>query len=70
MDNNLITYQLPVAINSTCTLITAKGMVKGSKYKVMSSTTEPTDATTVWHGLYIGSSHKGTTNVVSSFTAK
>ena len=70
LDNNLITYQLPVAINSTCTLITAKGMVKGSKYKVMSSTTEPTDATTVWHGLYIGSSHKGTTNVVSSFTAK
>ena len=67
---NLVTYQLPIAITSKCTLITATGMVAGSKYNVKSSTTEPTDATTAWHGVYLGSSATGTTNVVSSFTAK
>lgn len=68
--NNLVTFQLPVSINSRCSLVTAKGMVKGSSYKIMSSTTEPTDATVAWHGLYIGSSHEGTTSVKSAFTAK
>ena len=68
--NNLITYQFPVSITSKCTLITAKGMVKGSKYSVKSSTTEPTDATVSWHGLYLGSSHKGTTTVKSEFSAQ
>ncbi len=68
--NNLVTFQLPVSINSRCSLVTAKGMVKGSTYKIMSSTTEPTDATVAWHGLYIGSSHEGTTSVKSAFTAK
>ena len=68
--NNLATFQLPVAISSKCSLITAKGMVKGSKYTLKSSTTAPTDATTAWHGLYLGSTHTGTTTVVSSITAK
>lgn len=68
--NNLMTFQLPVAISSTLSFITAKGMTSGSKYTIKSSTTEPTDATTSWHGLYLGSSATGTTNVVSSFTAK
>ena len=66
---NLVTFQLPVAIKSTCTFITAKGMVKGSTYTVKSSETAPTDATTSWHGLFLGSSATGTTNV-TSFTAK
>ena len=68
--NNLVTFQLPVTISSRCTFITAKGMVSKGTYNIKSSTTEPTDATTAWHGLYIGSSAKGTTSVVSAITAK
>ena len=67
---NLVTFQLPVAVSSRCTFITAKGMKSGSKYTLKSSTTAPTDATTAWHGLYLGSSHVGTTTVLSSITAK
>ena len=67
--NNLVTFQLPVAISSTCTFITATGMVSKDSYTIKSSTTAPTDATTSWHGLYLGSSAKGTTSV-ASFTAK
>lgn len=67
--NNLVTFQLPVAISSTCTFITATGMTGGAKYTVKSSTSAPTDATTVWHGLYLGSSATGSTSV-ASFTAK
>ena len=66
---NLITFQLPVSINSKCSLVTAKGMVKGSTYTIKSSTTAPTDATTAWHGVYLGSTAVGTTSV-TSFTAK
>lgn len=66
---NLVTFQLPVAINSTCTFITATGMKSGSKYTIKSSDTAPTDATTAWHGLYLGSSATGSTSV-TSFTAK
>ena len=68
--NNLVTYSFPASCSSTLSLFTAKGMVKGSKYTVKYSTTAPTDATTAWHGLYIGSSHVGTTSVISSLTAK
>jgi hypothetical protein len=68
--NNLVTYSFAAACSSSLTLITAKGMVKGSTYSVKSSTTEPTDATTAWHGLYLGSSHKGTTSVVNNITAQ
>jgi hypothetical protein len=64
-----MTFQLPVAISSTLSFITAKGMTSGSKYTIKSSTTEPSDATTSWHGLYLGSSAIGTTSV-TSFTAK
>jgi hypothetical protein len=67
--NNLITYSFPATCNSTLALFTAKGMVSGSTYNIKYSTTEPTDATTAWHGLYLGSSHQGTTSV-TSFTAK
>lgn len=59
--NNLVTYKFPTSINSTLSLITAKGMVKGSKYYLTYSTTAPTDATTAFQGLYLGSCAKGTT---------
>ena len=68
--NNLVTYSFEGSCTSSLSLFTAKGMVKGSKYTVKYSTSAPTDATTSWHGLYLGSSHVGTTNAISSLTAK
>ncbi len=66
---NLVTYSFAGSCNSNLSLFTATGMVKGSTYNVKYSTTAPTDATTAWHGLYLGSSAVGTNNV-TSFTAK
>lgn len=66
---NLVTYSFEGNLNSSCALFTATGMVKGSTYTVKYSTQAPTDATTTFHGLYLGSSAKGTTSV-TSFTAK
>ena len=68
--NNLVTFSFAANCNSTLSLFTAKGMVKNSKYNIKSSATEPTDATTAFHGLYLGSSATGTTSVLSNFTAK
>ncbi|MBP3830468.1 MAG: carbohydrate-binding domain-containing protein, partial [Bacteroidaceae bacterium] len=68
--NNLVTYSVEVSCSSSLSLFTATGMVKGSKYNVKYSTTAPTDATTAWHGLYLGSSHVGTTSVISTLSAK
>lgn len=67
--NNLVTYSFPASCSSSLSLFTATGMVKGSTYNVKYSTTAPTDATTSWHGLYIGSSHVGTTSF-TNFTAQ
>ena len=69
--NNLVTYSFEDSLSSSLALFTAKGMVKDSKYyvKYTDSETEPTDATTAWHGLYLGSTHQGTTEL-TSFTAK
>ena len=66
---NLVTYSFAANCSCTLSLITATGMVKSSKYTIKSSTTEPDDAATSWHGLYLGSSATGTTSV-STFTAK
>ena len=66
--NNLVTYSFEASCNSTLSLITATGMVKGSSYTIKYNNTAPTDAKTAWHGIYLGSSHKGTTSV-TSFTA-
>lgn len=68
-NNNLVTYSFEAACSSTLALFTATGMVKGSTYTVKSTQTAPTDATTEWHGLYLGSTAIGTTTV-TSFTAK
>lgn len=67
--NNLVTYSFEASCNSNLALFTATGMVKNSSYNVKYSTTAPTDATTAWHGLYLGSSATGSTSV-TSFTAK
>lgn len=66
---NLVTYSVEASFSSNLSLFTATGMVKGSSYTLKYSTTKPTDATTEWHGLYLGSSAVGTTQVLS-FTAK
>lgn len=62
---NLITYSLAANVSSTLSLFTAKGMVKGGSYQLKYSTTAPTDATTAWHGIYLGSSATGTTSVTT-----
>ena len=67
--NNLVTYSFEGNVSSTLALHTATGMVKGSTYNVKYSTTAPTDATTAFHGLYLGSSATGTTSAFS-FTAQ
>ena len=67
--NNLLTYKFEATCSNKHSIITAKGMVKGDDYTIKSSTKEPTDATTAFHGIYLGSSAVGTTDV-TSFTAK
>lgn len=66
---NLVTYSFEGSCSSSLSLFTATGMVKGSTYNVKYSTSAPTNATTAWHGIYIGSTATGTTSV-TSFTAQ
>lgn len=66
---NLITYSVEAAFSSSLSLFTAKGMTKNQSYTVKYSTTAPTNATTAWHGVYLGSTHQGTTSF-TSFTAQ
>lgn len=66
---NLFTFSVEAAFSSSMTLVTASGMTSGSSYTLKYSTSAPTDATTDWHGFYIGSSAAGATSV-TSFTAK
>ena len=67
--NNLVTYSFEGNCNSSLSLFTATGMVRNSSYNVKTSN-KPTDATTEWHGVYLGSSAKGTGNALVSFTAQ
>ena len=66
---NLVTYSFEANVSSSLSLFTATGMTKGSSYTVKYSSTKPTDATTEWHGLYLGSNVQGTTST-TSFTAQ
>ncbi|MBQ0049550.1 MAG: carbohydrate-binding domain-containing protein, partial [Bacteroidales bacterium] len=66
---NLFTFSVEASLSSTMSLITAAGMSSGSTYTLKYSTSAPTDATTSWHGLYLGSSAAGSTSV-TTFTAK
>jgi len=67
--NNLVTYSFEATVKNSLSLITATGMTSKGTYTIKSSTTAPTDATTSWHGLYLGSTAEGTT-AVTNFTAK
>ena len=66
---NLVTFSFAANVSSSLALITATGMTSGNTYQVKYSTTAPADATTAFHGLYLGSSATGTTSAFS-FTAK
>ena len=66
---NLITYSMEASLSSSLSLFTAKGMTKNQSYTIKYSTTAPTNATTAWHGVYLGSTHQGTTSF-TSFTAQ
>ena len=68
-NNNLVTYSFPASVSSQLALFTATGMKSGTTYYVKYSTAAPTDATTSFHGLYLGSSAVGSTSV-TSFSAK
>lgn len=68
-NKNLVTYSVEASFTSTLSLITATGMTSGSTYQVKYTTTEPTDATSSYHGLYLGSQTVGSTQAFS-FTAK
>ena len=68
--NNLVTFSVAARVSSTLSLFTATGMVKGATYTLKSSTSAPADAATAFHGLYLGSSAVGTTQVINGgFTA-
>ena len=67
--NNLVTYSFEASFSSSLSLFTATGMKSGNSYNIKYSSTKPTNATTEWHGLYLGSTATGTTQV-TSFTAK
>ena len=67
--NNLVTYSFAAKVTNNLSFITAKGMTKSGTYTIWSSSTAPADATTAFHGLYLGSKTVGSTKVYS-FTAK
>ena len=67
--NNLVTYSFEASLSSSLSLFTANGMIKNGRYNVKYSMEKPTDATVEWHGLYLGSTATGTTQV-TTFTAK
>lgn len=66
---NLFTFSLEASVSSSMSLISAAGMKSNTSYTLKYGTSAPTDATTEWHGFYLGSSAVGTTSV-STFTAK
>ena len=68
--NNLMTYKFDATCSNKHSIITAKGMTKGNTYSIKYSSTEPTDATESFHGVYLGSTAVGTDTAVSSFTAQ
>lgn len=63
--NNLITFSPEGSVTTKLSLFTAKGMTSGKAFTIKYNTTAPTNATTTWHGIYLGSTHTGTTTLLS-----
>ncbi len=66
---NIYTVKLPSNLSSVSTLVTAPAMTSGSTYTIKYSTTAPTDYTSAFRGVYLGSTAAGTSSL-TSFTAK
>jgi hypothetical protein len=64
---NVFTFKIPFSMNGCYSLMTSPNFSVGSTYSVTTGSSEPTDATESWNGLYLGSSDKGTGSL-SSFT--
>lgn len=67
--NNIYTVKLPSNLSSVSTLVTAPAMTSGSTYTIKYSTSAPTDYTSAFKGVYLGSSAVGCSSL-TSFTAK
>lgn len=67
--DNLVTFCLEGNVSSKNSFFTAGTMQKGSSYTLKSGTSQPADATTSFHGIFLGGSMAGATTV-TSFTAK
>lgn len=67
--NNIYTVKLPSNLSSVSTLVTAPAMTSGSTYTIKYSATAPTDYTSTFRGVYLGSTAVGTSSL-TSFTAK
>ena len=66
---NMVTFSFEANCTSNLAFITATGMVSGSTYYVKYGTAAPTDATTAFHGLYLGGTSSASTQAFS-FTAQ
>ena len=66
---SLVVFKLEGNVSSNLALFTAKGMVKGTTYYVRTCS-QPTNATTAYHGLYLGGSTTVNSSTVCSFTAQ
>ena len=66
----LLTYSFPVGVSSSLSLLTAKGMTRGSTYYLKSTTTAPTDATDSFQGIYLGAENLSGLENLTSFTAQ
>lgn len=64
---NIFTIEIPFSMSGCYSLVTSPNFSVGSTYEATTGTTEPTNATESWNGLYLGSSCKGTSSL-SSFT--
>lgn len=64
---NVFAFKIPFSMSGCYFLMTSPNFSVGSTYSVTTGSSEPTDATDVWNGLYLGSSSKGT-STLASFT--
>jgi len=66
----LLTYSFPVGVSSSLSLLTAKGMTRGSTYYLKSTTTAPADATDSFQGIYLGAENLSGLENLTNFTAQ
>jgi hypothetical protein len=66
----LLTYSFPVGVSSSLSLLTAKGMTRGSTYYLKSTTTAPVDATDSFQGIYLGAENLSGLENLTNFTAQ